>query len=201
MARPSSEVIDDEREARAARANAALARARAILEKPAPTVEPKKTSWGERPRAPHYEERLERFVQGDRRALDGWMEDEPVPVHTAAEHQILEDRERRRPTLDTATQSLWEAFIARQCEEIISAKFEAFIDIVGEETGRSERQFREELRSLRGPWREQMYGDLLKRFSKSFEVMRDDVLAVLRAELGIRGDNVVDLPNPIKRKV
>lgn len=146
--------------------------------------------------------RRKRQLAGD----EPFTDDEPrhrpqrtLPANQG-ERQVREEYERHRPTMDTATQSLWENFIAAQCEAIITAKFDAFIDIVGEETGRSEHRLREELRSLRRPWRDQLHADLLKRFSRDFTAIRDDLLNVLRAELGLRGGNVVDLPNPFSRK-
>jgi hypothetical protein len=140
------------------------------------------------------------------RRLDGEFDDEPkTPPATfnQGEQQVREQYERSRPTLDSATQALWNDWADARIKAIVNAKIEMLADIVGEESGRNEKRLREEIRCWRPGMRKDLHADLLKLFSKDFNSMRDDLLAVLRSDLGIKrdDDNVVDLPNPLSRKV
>ena|SRR6266700_3238800 len=125
----------------------------------------------------------------------------PPTVLNQGERQVREHHERQRPVLDDAAMELWNAWMDARCTAIIDAKLAMMADIIGDESGHNERRLRDDVLNMRGSMVRQLRSDMVKKFTVDMNTMRDDVLAVLRGDLGIvESDNVIDLPNPIRRK-
>ena len=82
------------------------------------------------------EERLARYVAGDRYALDGFDEPDEIqvssPVLNAGEQLVLRQHQRQRPTLDPATQKLWDDWLDTRCMAIVKATFKPLIKVIRE---------------------------------------------------------------------
>ena len=94
------------------------------------------TQWGAKrklDRRSDLEDRLERYVDGDRTALDGLPDDEPLPpkVLNAGERQVLSAYESQRGIIDPETMKKWDAYIDSRVASIVQNA----VDMVSDEMG------------------------------------------------------------------
>jgi hypothetical protein len=113
-------------------------------------------------------------------------EAETPSAPTAGEQQVRSMYEQNRPTLDPATQALWDAWLDARCRAIVDSALEMVADTLGEITGEIERELRKDMNKG--------LADVRKDFVAKMSKLRKELTST-------RGTNVVDLPNnPLVRK-
>jgi hypothetical protein len=113
-------------------------------------------------------------------------------VMNAGQRQVRESYEQNRPTLDPATQALWDDWFKRSFWQLMNDEVAV---TMGEITGGIELELRKEMNKA--------VADVRKEFSDEIVRLKKDFTArilKMRKETGTRGTNVIDLPNPLKSR-